>query len=116
MQTLAIPTAVLLLALVACAPSQITTIENLGEPRVVKLVAPDPEKPVFSIEIKGTGSIDGTAQIELMLDGKPYKSQNLEGRVSFTWAGDWYSPTAELRYRPTKARGGELQLRYSFGT
>lgn len=89
---------------------------NLSEPSVVTLVAPDPGKPVFSLEIKGAGSIDGTAQIELMLNGKPYKSQNLEGRVSFTWAGDWYSPTAELRYRPATVRGGELQLRYSFGT
>jgi hypothetical protein len=105
-----------LLGTAACAPSQSMDVANLSEPAVLTLVAPDRSKPVFSLEVKGTGSIDGAAHIELMLNGKPYRSERLEGRVSFTWTGDWYSPSAELRYRPTKVQSGDLQLRYRFGT
>lgn len=117
MRTLAIAAvSAILVGAGGCAPTQSVTLANLSEPRVLKLMAPDPNKPIFSLAIEGSGSVDGLAHIELMLNGKPYRSERLGGRVSFAWTGDWYSPTAELRYRPTKVQSGELQLRYRFGT
>jgi hypothetical protein len=101
----------------SCSPFEETApIADLTQTTIIKLVSSNPEKHVVSLQIRGAGSIDGTAQIELMLDGKPYRSEQLQGPVSFSWGGDWYSPTAEIRYRPSNVRGGKLSLDYRFGT
>lgn len=102
----------------ACSPSfQTASVANLSEATVIRLAAaPDPQKHVVSLLIRGTGSIDGSAQIELMLNGKPYRTEQLRGGVSFTWGGDWYSPVAEIHYRPIKVQGGKLDLQYRFET
>jgi hypothetical protein len=71
---------------------------------------------VTSLEIRGVGSIKGTAEIELILDGKTYRKERLKGRVASVWSGDRYSPTAEIHYRPVAVGGGELKLHYHFGT
>ena len=107
---------VLLAGLAACSPSHTASVSNPSEPTIIKLAVTEPEKQVVSLQIQGTGSIDGSAEIALMLDGKAYRSEQLKGLVSFTWAGDWYSPSAEIHYRPSKVQGGKLELQYRFGT
>lgn len=80
------------------------------------LVAPPSAgKHVVSFQIRGIGSIDGVAQVDLMLNGKPYRTERLTGNVSFSWGGDWYSPAAEIRYQPLKVEGGKLEFHYEFG-
>jgi hypothetical protein len=70
---------------------------------------------VTSLEIRGVGSIKGTAEIELILDGKTYREERLKGQVAFVWSGDWYSPTAEIHYRSVAVGGRELKLHYHSG-
>ena len=93
------------------------SIDDLTAPVIIKLEAPsDPQKHVVSIQIRGIGAVDGAAQIELMLNGSPYRTEKLAGPISFTWGGDWYSPTAEIRYRPINVKGGRLAIQYRFET
>ena len=101
--------------LVACSENQSASVTNTSEPAIIKLTS-QAGKQVVSLQVIGSGSIDGSAEIALVLDGKPYRSQHLKGNVSFTWADDWYSPLAEIHYRPTKVQGGRVDLQYRFGT
>jgi hypothetical protein len=71
---------------------------------------------IYSLDVTGSGSIDGDAEICLMLNGKPYKPVKLHGRVHFSWGGDWYSQTATVRYAPHGVKRGALVLRYQFRT
>lgn len=92
-------------------------IDDLTKPGIIKIEAPsDLQKRIVSIHIRGTGAVVGTAQIELMLNGLPYRTEKLAGPISFDWRGDWYSPTAEIRYRPIDAKDGKIALQYRFET
>ena len=71
---------------------------------------------VYSYSIRGTGHIDGKATATLMLDGKPYRTEQLDGPVRFKWGGDWYSDTAVIVYRPDGVRSGTLIIEYGFRT
>ncbi len=71
-------------------------------------------KPIFGMMIRGSGHIEGEAEIALILGGHPYRVVNLSGTVEFEWGGDWYSETAEVRYEPKNVRSGQLTLRYQF--
>jgi hypothetical protein len=71
---------------------------------------------VYGISIRGTGNIDGEASISLILNGEPYKTEMLKGKVRFDWGGDWYSDTAEIRYKPNNVNSGELLIEYKFST
>jgi hypothetical protein len=66
------------------------------------------------ITIRGSGEIDGDATISLLLNGEQYKVAKLNGRIDFAWGGDWYSETAEVRYKPTSVRAGKVVLHYRF--
>lgn len=100
--------------LAACSASSVANVPTVTEPAVITLKANPGSGSVVSLQIEGDGSIDGFALIELMLNGKPYRTERLQGSVAFTWGGDWYAPTAEVRYRPENVQGGRLQLRYRF--
>ena len=69
---------------------------------------------VTSISIKGYGHIDGNAQIILMLNGKPYKSENISGNIKFKWSSDWYSNDATIIYTPQNVTTGNLIIEYNF--
>ena len=92
-------------------------IDDVTKPANITLNAPrDLQKRIVSIHIRGTGAVVGTAQIELMLNGSPYRTEKLAGPISFDWSGDWYSPTAEIRYQPIDAKDGKIALQYRFDT
>ena len=67
------------------------------------------------MEIRGSGRIDGKARIVLMLNGAPYKTADIDGKINFAWGGDWYADSMELRYQPLEVRSGELAMDYYFG-
>ncbi|OYT19823.1 MAG: hypothetical protein CCU26_09435 [Nitrospira sp. UW-LDO-01] len=72
--------------------------------------------PVYSIAIRGRGTISGRARVTLMEEGSLRKTETLEGRVNFQWGGDWYGDTAELQYEPINVTGGDMVIDYSFAT
>ena len=74
------------------------------------------KKNVFSISIKVTGHIEGNATIQLMLNNKPYKTENINGSINFKWGGDWYSNDAIIIYKTTDVKKGNLSVEYSFDT
>ena len=67
-----------------------------------------------SIHIHGAGHIKGNAEIILMLNGNPYKTESLSGNVNFKWAGDWYSNNATVIYKAENVTEGNLLLEYNF--
>lgn len=69
---------------------------------------------IYSLTVKGEGRIDGNAEIVLILNAEPYKTERLSGPVDFRWGGDWYSDQAEIRYRPMSTTAGSLRLKYQF--
>lgn len=71
---------------------------------------------VYSIHISGTGNLDGEASVSLILNGEPYKTDKLKDAVNFEWSGDWYSDTAEIRYKPGIVNSGKLLIEYRFFT
>jgi len=66
--------------------------------------------------LRGYGKIDGEAQLSLMLDGKPYKTEMIKGTVNFKWGGDWYADSMELRYEPQIVNSGKITIEYSFNS
>ncbi len=60
------------------------------------------------------GKLDGEAKLILMLNGAPYKTASMKGKVDFTWGGDWYADTMELTYQPSNVMSGQLVIDYTF--
>ena len=69
---------------------------------------------IHRITIVAKGHLDGSAQINLILNGKPYKTENLSGKIDFEWGGDWYSDSAKIQYKPSSVNSGNLSLKYTF--
>ncbi|HWA28873.1 MAG TPA: hypothetical protein VG734_24695 [Lacunisphaera sp.] len=67
-----------------------------------------------AISITGRGSITGKAEVQLILNGKVYRRQEISSDIRFDWGGDWYAEEAEVRYLAGTATGGTLTLRYKF--
>ncbi len=91
-------------------------VSDVRKEEVVVLKYQNDSTHVTGINIRVTGKVNGGATISLMLDGKPYKKEELNGGVNIKWGGDWYSDTAELRYIPRKVNSGELLIEYKFST
>ncbi len=60
------------------------------------------------------GRIDGGVRLVLMLNGAPYKTEHMTGKVNFKWGGDWYADSMELRYQPSNMNSGQLIIEYIF--
>src|SRR5262245_61784172 len=86
-------------------------LADVQRPQVIML-----KKEPNAIGIRGRGNLDGEAHVSLMLNGNPYKTERLNGKVSFSWGGDWYSDTAEIRYEPINVKSGELIVQYQFSS
>ena len=90
------------------------SIADVGKATDVTLRAKDDAGGIYALDVKGSGHINGEAEITLILNGQPYKSARLRGPVHFSWGGDWYSPDAIVRYKPLSTTSGSLQLKYRF--
>ncbi len=91
-------------------------VTDIRKEEVIILRNTNNPEPVYGISIRGSGNIDGEATVSLILNGEAYKTEKLKGRVSFKWGGDWYSDTAEIRYKPNNVNSGELVIEYKFST
>ena len=89
-------------------------ITDVTKPETIILKKLKSQDRIHYLTIVGTGNIEGAGEITLMLNGKPYKTESLSGAVQFNWAGDWYSDSAKIEYKPTSVKSGKLNLQYHF--
>jgi hypothetical protein len=89
-------------------------LDDVTKTEVIVLKKKPGQGPVYSLSVVGHGNINGNAEISLVLNGGPYKTEKLSGKVDFRWGGDWYSDQAEIRYIPGTVAGGSLSLKYKF--
>ena len=89
-------------------------LPDVRTPHTLTLRTSHAPQRVYALDVRGSGTIDGTATIVLLLHDQPYRSERLSGRIDFKWSGDWYSDTAQIRYEPADVNGGTLTLDYGF--
>jgi len=94
--------------------TQTYEISDVTKARVILLGKKKGQGYIHGISIIGEGNIEGKAVISLILHDGPYKTENLSGRINFSWGGDWYSDTVEIRYNPIAVTNGRLRLKYKF--
>ena len=105
------------IAISACSSDRWDSTESIADvraPHILWLHAPAGKSKIVGLEVHVTGTIQGDADISLMLNGAPYRPEHLSGAVSFDWGGDWYSTEAEVRYTPQLVSEGKLSLRVRF--
>ena len=90
-------------------------IKDANKPETLILQKKAAQGSIVSYKIHGSGSISGTAEIQIILNNSVYHTETINGNISFTWGGDWYSDTAEIRYIPKDVSGGHILIEYSFG-
>jgi hypothetical protein len=107
---------VLLVLLVGCGVKKQThPIADVTKPETITLKKTTSQGNIYSMTVVGKGHLDGTAEIVLILNGKPFETENLSGEVHFIWAGDWYSDSAQIEYKPSSSvKSGNLSLQYWF--
>lgn len=91
-------------------------ITDCSRPAELTLLPRHQAVKVTSLHVEARGKIEGSAEITLILNGQPYKTERLNGPVKFSWRSDWYSPEAIVRYTPLSAKSGAITLRYNFGS
>lgn len=90
------------------------TVNDVRKPENLVLRTSGDGTNVFALTVRGSGEITGKATVSLLLNGAPYKTEQLSGKVDFEWDGDWYANTAEIRYEPADVRSGNVVLKYEF--
>ncbi|KYC44080.1 hypothetical protein WA1_02760 [Scytonema hofmannii PCC 7110] len=105
----------LLYLLTSCSvPYQTVRIKDVRKLENINISKASSQGNIHSISIRGTGKLDGTANIGLIVDGKLYKSEKAHNSINFKWDNDWYSNTAVIRYSPIDVKSGELTIDYRF--
>ena len=89
-------------------------VADVTKPETIVLKKNAGQGAIHSFSVIGSGEMRGNAEITIILNGGPYKTEKLSGKVDFRWGGDWYSDQAEIRYTPTSVTGGSLKLKYEF--
>ncbi len=98
-----------------CAPArQAQVISDAARPCVLMLEKRAGQGNVYSVSIRLEGHLEGVAEISLNSNGKPYRNERLSGNVKFSLDGDWYTDSAELKYRPISVKRGFLRVTYDF--
>jgi len=106
---------VLLAFVFGCSQGKQThSIADVTKSEIVVLNKLSSQGNIIGISIVGNGHLDGSAEILLILNGKPYKTEIISGNVKFQWGGDWYSDSATIEYKPSSVAGGHLSLQYKF--
>ncbi len=110
--------ALVILAIVficGCAPGrQEQVISDVARPCVIMLEKRAGQGNVYSVSIRVEGHIEGIAELSLNENGRSYRSERLSGKVDLNLNGDWYTNSAELKYRPVSVRKGVLRITYDF--
>jgi hypothetical protein len=103
------------LVLAGCsAADRETTVKDVTQAETILLRKESKQGAIYAISIAGFGSINGDAEVQLILHGAVYKKKEIRGEFRFDFAGDWYADEAELRYIPTKVSSGNLTVKYAF--
>lgn len=89
-------------------------LADVTKPEVIILKKNAEQGAIYSYSIICSGEINGNAEIALLLNGGPYKTEKLSGKVDIHWSGDWYADQAEIRYTSSSVTGGNLKLKYVF--
>ena len=89
-------------------------VEDVSKPETIMVMKRRSQGFISGMTIRGSGRLDGNAEIVLLLNDKPYKTERLCGKISFQWGGDWFEDSATIEYRPSSAKTGELSLNYEF--
>ena len=108
------PTVLVVAALVTGCGSRMHEVPDVTKPNTIVLTKKPSQGFIHSFSASGSGEINGTAEISLILNGGPYKTETLSGSVAFQWGGDWYSDKAEIQYNPSSVTGGNLRLKCKF--
>ncbi len=105
-----------LLAFAGCAPDYDTdgVITHVTLNRTLTLRAQKSQAAIAAIDIAVSGSIVGSGEIQLMLNGAVYQRHEMSGQFVFRMGGDWYSPEAEVRYIPKDAKSGSFKVEAVF--
>ena len=90
------------------------TISDPTKSETIILTKLPEQGSIYGWALEGSGAIEGEAEISLMLDSKPYRTEQLSGTIDFQWKGDWYADEAEILYTPNSVIGGSVQLKYRF--
>ena len=99
----------------SCAPGDRTHIINdLTQSQTITLTKKDNQENIYAWTLKGSGEIEGEAEISVILDKEPYLTEELSGIIDFEWQGDWYSDDATIVYEPISVTSGEISLDYRF--
>lgn len=108
-------TAFLLIALYgACSASRFESRLIADPARAETLVFKTPRSNVHAIVISASGSIDGRAEVQLILNGSVYQRKDVTGKFETEFLGDWYSQEAEVRYAPQNVTKGEVAIKVRF--
>jgi hypothetical protein len=103
------------LALVGCISStREVRVKDVTKSETIILKKRFTQDSISGLRVVGSGSIDGKAEVHLMLNGAVSKKEEVSGSVSFEWDGDWYADQAEVRYVPGTATSGTVTLKYQF--
>jgi hypothetical protein len=89
-------------------------VTDVRRAEILVLATKDTGANVHALTIRVSGEIEGQATLTLILNGEPYKTEQLTGKISFEWGGDWYADTAEIRYEPVNVQSGNVKLQYRF--
>jgi len=113
MKTILTTLMVLALATGCGSRNQTHTIADVTKPETIILKKAASLDAIHYINIVGKGTLEGAAEITLILNGKPYRTEKLSGTVDFQWSGEWYSDSATIEYKvimspvPEKVKFGE---------
>lgn len=107
-----------LLAWAGCAPADDTAgvITNVTQSRTIILRARKSQSAIAAIDIAVSGSIVGTGEMQLLLNGAVCQKHEMSGQFVFRMGGDWSSAEAEVRYVPKTAISGSFKVEGVFQT
>jgi hypothetical protein len=107
--------------------NQTHAIADVTKSETIILKKAASQDAIHYINIVGKGTLEGAAEITLILNGKPYRTEKLSGTVDFQWSGEWYSDSATIEYKvimspvpermdlyTSSVRSGSLNLQYHF--
>jgi hypothetical protein len=106
--------AALFLVLFVAGCTSRAQIADVTKPETIELKKNPSQGHVHGISITASGTLDGTAEIQLMREGTVYQKKEISGKFSFAYDGDWYAEQAEIRYLPRNVSGGNIRFRYAF--
>ena len=107
--------------------NQTHAIADVTKSETIILKKEASQDAIHYINVVGKGTLEGTAEIVLILNDKPYRTEKLSGTVDFQWSGEWYSDSATIEYKvimsphskrkalyTSSVKSGSLNLQYHF--